>query len=241
MDYSWKVDNFDWGVFGFKVAKITNVGGSGSSKVLDRRVKKLIKELITSEVEYASYRVQANNVPVIHALERSGFILVDGLISLSIDTSSITPEVAPEIREAHKNDLAQLRKLTSGLYSFSRIDNDPLIPKDPASKFYVKWIENSVLGKVADSVLVWLEHGKIAGYITLQKKGQIPLIGVSKKFQGKGIAKKLLSASFRRFKEWGVREVIIETQMDNIPALRAYQSVGFKISDSHLTFRWSSL
>jgi hypothetical protein len=40
-------------------------------------------------------------------------------------------------------------------------------------------------------------------------------------------------------KKWGAKKSEIETQMANIPAIRAYQSCGFKIVDSYLTFRWA--
>lgn len=240
MKYSWKVDDFDWEVFGFKVAKITEIDSSVTSKMLSNRIESLKKDLIKNKVVYAIHRVSSNNSQMIHALERAGFILVDGLISLSIDISQVDPESFSQIREASKRDLPELKKLTSGLFAFSRIDNDPLISKNKANEFYLKWIENSVNGEAADSVLVWEEKDKILGYITLQKKGHIPLLGVSENARGKGIAKKLLSAALAKFKKWGLKEVAVDTQMGNIPALRAYQGSGFKIVGSYLTFRWAS-
>jgi len=240
LKYSWKIDNFDSDVFGFRVAKITHIEPGDSSQLLNRRVKDLLSELTKDKVRYVTYRIQSGNFPVIHALEKNGFNLIDGLISLEISIPNIEiEEPVDEIREADKNDLEKLKNLTSGLYSQSRVLNDPLIPKNRANEFYVRWIENSVLGKTADLVLVWEENNKILGYITLQKKGQIPLLGVSSEARGKGIAKKLVKASFGVFKDWGVDSIIIETQMSNIPALRVYQDCGFKVIDSFLTLRWA--
>ena len=142
-----------------------------------------------------------------------------------------------EIREASKSDTSQLKKMTANLYSGTRITNDPKT-RAFANNYYLRWVENSVNNIAADSVLVWDEDGEILGYITLQKKGQIPLIGVSGKAREKGIARSLLNAAFAKFKKWGVKTVNIDTQMGNIPALRVYQGVGFKIVDSYLTFRW---
>jgi len=231
MNYSWKLNNFDSEILGFKVAKI---------EVLNPRdVKSLIKDFIKNKIKYTTYRVESNNFPMIHALERAGFILVDGLITLEINTSETGTEIsASQIREANKNDLDKLKEITNGLYSISRIFNDSIISKDKANKFYIKWVENSVLGKTADLVLVWEEEKNILGYITLQKKGQIPLIGVFPQARGKGIAKKLIKASFNRFREWGSEIIRIETQMGNIPALRVYQDCGFKVVNSFLTLRW---
>lgn len=232
MNYSWKLDNFDTTIFGFRVAKIVD---------LDRRqVKDLIRDLINNRISYVTYRIQANNFPVIHALERSRFILIDGLISLSLDLSQVQSIITPEIRKARRNDLKKLKKITSGAYSLGRIFNDPSISKNIANKFYVKWIENSILGDVADLVLVWEEKEDILGYVTLQKKGKISLVCVSKKARGGGIAKRLINASFDIFKKWGIKNIVVETQMDNIPALRVYQNCGFKIIGSYLTFSWKN-
>lgn len=233
MDYSWKLDDFSTQVLGFKTVKIVNIESPDN-------VKDLLSDFAKNSIEYATYRVGANNFPLIHSLEKSGFVLVDGLISLDADISNMEiRERTNEIREASKNDLKELTDMTLGLYLISRIYNDPLIPKKKADNFYKKWVENSLSGKVADMVLVWYEK-KLLGYITLQKKGQIPLIGVSREAQGRGIAKKLIKASFVKFKEWGVGVVKIETQMGNIPALRVDIDCGFKIVDSFLTFRWAN-
>lgn len=225
------MDDFSTEILGFRVAKIENVESLES-------VADVTGDLIKNNVYYATHRVNANNFPLIHAMEKSGFVLVDGLISLDADIANIEiRERINEIREANKNDLKELTDMTLGLYSVTRIYNDPLIPKDKADDFYKKWVENSLSGKVADLVLVWYEK-KVLGYVTLQKKGQIPLIGVSREAQGRGIAKKLINSSFTKFKEWGVTVVKIETQMGNIPALRVDIDCGFKIVDSFLTFRW---
>lgn len=232
MKFSWKLDDFDSKIFGFKVAKVINAE--------PQEIDNLIKDLLDKGIGYAVYRVQSDNFPVIHALERTGFILVDGLVTLKTNVLDIKKEKYPiEIREASSKDLADLKKLTLNLYSISRIFNDPLISRSKANEFFLRWIENSILKKVADATLIWQENNEILGYVTLQKKGQIPLLGVSNKARGRGIAKKLIRYSLNKFKEWGVEKVIIETQMINIPALRVYHDNGFKIVNSFLTFRWA--
>ncbi len=240
MKYSWKIDNFDSEVFGFKVAKVETIDSEDSPEIIDKIVGDLIMDLNKERVGYATYRVKFNDFPIIQALQRSGFVLVDGLISLGINISEVSiAESVGEIREATRSDLDKLKQMTSGLYLKSRVSNDPLISKERADKFYTKWIENSLLGEAADSVLVWEESDKILGYLTLQKKGQIPLVGVAPQARGKGIAKKLIKASLRKFGEWKVEDITIETQMGNIAALRAYQDCGFKVVNSFLTLRWA--
>lgn len=232
-NYSWKLDNFDTKVFGFNVAKITHI----ESK---EYIEDLTADLVKNKIRYATYRVLSNDIPIIQELQINDFILVDGLISLATDPFELNIEPpADQIREAKKDDFPSLKRMTEGLYLLSRIYNDPLISRTKADDFFINWVENSVSGDAADSVLVWEEREKILGYITLQKKGQIPLIGVSQEARGRGIAKKLIEASLHKFKEWRVKEVVIETQMSNIPALRVDQNCGFKAVNSYLTFRWA--
>ena len=233
MKFLWNLDHFDSKIFGFKVAKITQI--ESQDYIAD-----LINELSKNKIKYAKYRVASNSFSIIRELQNHGFVLVDGLISLTTNPFELKMESpASEIREATKKDLTSLKKITSGLYLLSRIYNDPLISRDKADEFFVKWVENSISGEAADLVLVWEDKGEILGYVTLQKKGQIPLIGVSKEARGRGIAKKLIEAVLYKFKEWMVKEVIIETQMSNIPALRVDQDCGFKVVNSYLTFRWA--
>jgi len=233
MKFLWNLDHFDSKIFGFKVAKITQI--ESQDYIAD-----LINELSKNKIKYAKYRVASNSFSIIRELQNHGFVLVDGLISLTTNPFELKiGSPASEIREATKKDLTSLKKITSGLYLLSRIYNDPLISRDKADEFFVKWVENSISGEAADLVLVWEDKGEILGYVTLQKKGQIPLIGVSKEARGRGIAKKLIEAVLYKFKEWMVKEVIIETQMSNIPALRVDQDCGFKVVNSYLTFRWA--
>lgn len=233
MNYSWKLDKFDTEVFGFKVAKIIHIES-------EKYIEELINQLTKNKIRYATYRVLSSNIPVIQGLQRNNFILVDGLISLATNPFELNIEPpAGQVREAKYDDFPSLKKMTEGLYLLSRIYNDTLISGTKADEFFIKWVENSVKGNAADSVMVWEEEGKLLGYITLKKKGQIPLIGVSQEARGRGIAKKLIEASLNKFKKWGVKEVIIETQMSNIPALRLDQDCGFKVVNSYFTFRWA--
>lgn len=239
MNYSFKYDPFDSKIFGFKVAKILPIDDARGSRDLDQRIKKLIKDLRKNTFTYATYRVEANNFPLIHALEKNGFILVDGLINLELKIGEVVPEKTNEVRKATYKDRKSLENLASSSFYLNRVFNDPIIPKSKANKFYRKWMDNSLAGYAADVVLVWDENG-IQGFTTLEKEGHIPLTAVSQEVRGKGIAKKLTKATFPYFKKWKAKKILIETQVGNIPALRAYQSCGFRIINSHLTFRWTS-
>lgn len=234
MKYLWELVDFDTKLFGFKTAKITHVE-SGS-------VENLLDELKQSGIVYATFRIPANNFLLIHELERAGFVLVDGIFSFEQEPAGVSIyQHDKNIREARKTDKEKLRAIAGSIFSLARFYSDPFIPKEKASELYMRWVDNSLLGKMADLVLVYEEKREILGFITLQKKGRvghIPLVGVAEKSQGKGIARKLLITSLTRFKQWKMEKVRVETQMINIAAIRAYSACGFKIVNSYTTFSW---
>jgi len=237
MNDSWQLSPFDTDIFGWNVAKINKIDPQNPQE----DIKKILDEFSKKDIQYATYRLRASQFSVIHALERAGFILVDGLIALEhfFENKEEISEVAKNIREATIDDLDQLKKIAGTAYSLNRFYNDPFIPKKKADEIYIRWIINSVKKIVADNVFVWEEKGEILGFITLQKSGHIPLIAVSQYARGQGIAKKLIEVAISECKKYGIEKIAIETQITNIPALRAYISSGFKVVDSFLTYRWA--
>lgn len=237
-EYHWDKDKFDSEIFGLNVAKIKYLHTNGESTLMKKNIISLLKELKENKINYATHRVSSSDFALIQELEDNNFKLVDGLISLKTQIDNISLSESKMIREADLKDIDDLKKLASSVFYLNRVYNDSFLDKKKANKMYEKWIENSLNKSVADIVLVYEEDQKILGFITIQKNGHIPLMGVDKNSRGKGMAKKLINAAFKRIQKWGGRTSYIETQMANIPALRAYQSCGFKIIESHLTFRW---
>lgn len=238
LKYSWEVRDFDTKLFDFKVGKINYIDNVGDDKELNNIIKSLIQEIEKENVKYVTYRFSSEGFSIIHALEKSGFILVDNMIDFELQVNGFKFNSFSNIREAKQEDIKDLKKLASQVFSYNRFYNDPYIPKDKANELFAKWIENSVLGKEADLVLIWDENGEIKGFITLKKSGHIPLIGVSRNERGRGIGKSLLIASVVVFQKWGVEKAKIETQLSNIPTMRTVESCGFKIVASNFTYRF---
>lgn len=233
--FSWEYQPWDSKILERKMAKILLFEPKDEPKSL---IKELIKSLEIEKIQYATFRINASDFSIIHALEDNEFRLVDGYFEMEADIAE-NYETSPLIREARKDDLEELQKIATSSFSKTRFYNDPLIKKSQADKIYSEWIKNSILGKMADMVLVWEEGKTLLGFVTIKKNGNLTLIAVSKDAQGKGIGKLLVRAALNQFKKWGILNSTIETQMTNIPALRTYMSCGYKVTDSYLTFRWS--
>ncbi len=234
-NFSWEYQPWDTEILERKTAKILSFQPKGAPKSL---AEELTSSLAKEKIEYAIFRVNASYFPTIHALEDAGFKLVDGYLELECEVKE-GESLPTNVRKAKNEDLEQLQAIAARSFSKTRFYNDPLIKKSQGDKIYSEWIKNSILGKMADMVLVWEEGKSLLGFVTIRKNGNLTLISVSKNAQGKGIGKLLVKAALNQFKKWGISKSTIETQMTNISALRAYQSCGYKIADSYLTFRWS--
>lgn len=230
--FSWKIDKFDSEILGFSCAKIQCLSSGG----LD--ISELITDLVKKKVKYAVIRIPGSDYPTVQLLEENNFKIVDCLVEMSLDLAKIKEVVPPNIRIASKNDMKKIEEIAAESFQDTRFFHDKFIPKKAAKKIYSEWAKNSILGKAADRVIVWESDGNIEGFATIQKNGHIPLVAVAKGAQGKGIGKDLCMGAITICREFGVKRAVIETQTNNIPAMRAYITTGFKIVNSYFTYRW---
>lgn len=239
MNYSWELSSFDTEILGFKTAKITHIDSSDDKDVINRSISDLKKDLKNHRITYITYRLSADDYSMIQTLEENGFILVDSLLTLATNLTISQRNDFPYILKAAQEDYPQIIDLAGSIFrGVSRYYHDPIIPTEKGDIIYRTWMKNSLEGSVADVVFVWKDEKGILGFITLQKKGQIPLIAVSEKARGKGIGKKMIFAALDTFTSWGLDRAVIETQTTNIQALGLYYSCGFNIIGSYLTLRW---
>lgn len=235
MSYAYTHESFDSDLFGFSVAKISKVSPHGS---VSDTIRLMLDSFREGGIEYATYRLPADEFTLIHALEHAGFVIVDGILSFERLIENHETTMHPNVRSAVKKDRAILARIGSTIWSATRFYNDPLIPRKSANELYKQWIVNSLNRQRADWVLVYDDH-EVAGYISLKKDGSIPLVGVAGSHQGKGIAKTMLSGAFDILRQKGVGKAMIETQITNIPAIRTYEAVGFRVTSSFVTLRWA--
>jgi len=166
--FSWKYLDWDSKLLNRNAAKIISLNSSKlSEKKIRIIIQKLKENLVRSRIDYATYRLKASDFLTIHSLEKEGFNLVDGLINLKLDIAKIVEARPKEVREAEKRDLQYLQELASGSFSETRFYNDFKLEKKYADKIYEEWIKNSLFGKSADKVLVWVEKNKVSGFIAI--------------------------------------------------------------------------
>ena len=66
--------------------------------------------------------------------------------------------------------------------------------------------------------------------------GQIGHVETAELHRNKGLATVLTQRSVKRLREWGAAEILVTTNVDNLPALKAYERAGFR--RRHLVMEW---
>jgi len=79
--------------------------------------------------------------------------------------------------------------------------------------------------------LVAEEGGKVVGYLiawVVGKTCDINKIAVLPSFRRRGVGKELLKKLLEVLKEEGVEEIFLEVRESNVPAIKLYESLGFR-------------
>lgn len=215
--------------------------------------KEMLSDILSScknaGVELLIARCEASDWPTIHALEQTGFLLMDTIVYYERDVNATVPEIRIDgisTREASLADAHSLRNVALEAFHgyVGHYHNDPALPKDKADAVYADWAYRSVMYKsVADTVLLAIRGYEIVGFITLRKSGpgtaEVPLNAVSPHARRRGVYRLLLAEALGWCKQHGVRKCFISTQLSNSAPQRAWGQMGFLYSHAVYTFhKW---
>jgi len=237
---------FDSGVLGVKVFRLTEFypvatdidGLSDLVRAVNEAASKLSCDLLIA-------RVNAQNMALAQALERSDYVMCDVLSTYSLIARQLIPFQTSglTLREGTTDDANWMIDISTGQFSMSHYFNSPWIKRESANKIMEAWIKNSVAG-YADGVLVAERGDERVGYATWRRKvfGQdylvwlIDLVAVSKAHQGRGIGRTLVSRATADARANGAMVVYAGTQANNIAACKMYESLGLRQASLSVTF-----
>jgi mycothiol synthase len=83
--------------------------------------------------------------------------------------------------------------------------------------------------------------GFIAAYVNcwvdpVNRIGDFGPVGARTAYRRQGFTRAVLLEGLRRMKAWGMERVCVSTGVSNLPALRLYESVGFRIVNKYLDY-----
>ncbi|MCF8477197.1 MAG: GNAT family N-acetyltransferase, partial [Pseudolabrys sp.] len=103
-----------------------------------------------------------------------------------------------------------------------------------AASFRRGWSEQEVEGMLIDRAVVAhraMTGRSLAGFVMSRRaaeEAEILSIAVARRAQGRGLARRLLTLHLRRLAGLGTRAVFLEVDEHNTPAIRLYESAGFR-------------
>lgn len=182
-------------------------------------------------------KVSTDNLHHVNSFCASGFSLITTELTFKqkIGTSSIEN---PCIRKAQEHDRNSVGVIAESAFSHDRFHKDKLVAKY-AGNIKKAWATNYFDNKRGDMMLVYENKGEIEGFVQLlQAKDTviIDLIAVREKSKKKGIASSLIS-SIRKFYP-KCAEIIVGTQITNIPSISLYSKLNFQIMASSYVFHY---
>jgi dTDP-4-amino-4,6-dideoxy-D-galactose acyltransferase len=133
---------------------------------------------------------------------------------------------------ALQTDRTQLLELALQSGEMSRFKVDPKMPEGKWRDMYSLWIDNSLSGAMADTILVERIERTVVGMISLKREqniGEIGLFAVDQSVRGQGVGNKLLERSNRWHIDNGCSFGRVTTQGNNAAALHVYVKHGYKV------------
>lgn len=66
--------------------------------------------------------------------------------------------------------------------------------------------------------------------------GEVYVVGLADAYRGRRLGGPLLNAGLQRMTEKGTERVILYVEADNVPAVKAYERLGFDIAENHVVY-----
>lgn len=243
----WRPLAWDTEQFGFPAGRLDFCVAAGEYAAAREAKQALLDHVLdeckAEEIRHLIARTDAGDLSTIHALESSGFELVDGIQKFEREAGACEREACGfEVRLLRPEDRAQVLAIARTSYIYDRFHKDAALTREIADRVNEAWLENACSGAIADAVLVAEDAGSILGFVTCKMDGEsrvgvIDMVATALAARRRGVAGAITAAALDWFAGVGAVKVEVGTQLTNIPAARLYQGFGFQPVAVSLTFR----
>lgn len=196
-----------------------------------------------AKVQPALYyaKVPSQQVATVATLSAFGFRVIDVSVQLSCAPQMIAnPGCHPSlvVRDATWDDSEPLLHIASSCFRYSRFHLDPMIGPERANAIKRAWVQSYLDRRRGERLLVALADDRPVGFLAILetrihgKTGSvIDLIGVNQTQQQHGVGRALVGAFLVECTKRGTL-ALVGTQIANIPSLRLYESLGFRVCET---------
>lgn len=230
-------------------------------EILRELTSQLVQTLADRGTQFVVCKAQSSELAAIHALEQSGFLLMDTLLDFVFDFSRTPLEKIrfPErdgqlkIRPAKDTDLPVLIDINEKSFGdyFGRYHADPQMPAGTATRIYTEWVRSAFQGW-ADWILVVELDDKIAAYGLWRKPrgaeernsigvAHYDLAAIDPEFRGRGLWTALMHDGMLIARDCA-QYLIGPVHVNNYPVQHLLQKFGWSMSGARHSFhKWLNL
>ncbi len=189
---------------------------------------------------FAYAKVAVDNLPALHFLAANGFTLVD--TSVTFDKAFRRGErfiSQADLRFAQPTDADATIRVARESFIYSRFHQDPQIEQAIADEIKAVWASNYFKGERGQAMVLAVIDGQVAGFLQLLYKTHtlvIDLIAVHPNYRRQGIARDLIRYAQTHCPPH--ENLLVTTQLVNIPSMRLYEDMGFRIADAQHIFHY---
>jgi len=239
--------------FGFRMAKIGHLicDGNLADSVSHALIRSTLELCRKERVRHLSFRVDTQDFAAIHALQKSGFYVVETLLTYIFTQTNKILQLKDiyKVRAFREKDLPHLVDIAQKSFTQNRFHIDPYVPKNRADSLYCEWIRNACVDKDTAFTFVAEKKNIPVGFFTCElNQGLLKWTKI--KVLGRGLAAVLPEAkgayiSFikaalhRGMKILKVDIGEFDTQIYNYSVIKAYQRFGMIPAKARYTFhKW---
>lgn len=173
---------------------------------------------------FGHYTAKVDPLTDTRFLHENGFYYCDTLMEPYCRPEMFQPEFSPEVSILDDSSLEDILTLSRGAYRHGRYHRDFNVPVELADLRYDNWLRD-----LSDSGRCFglLYKSNLAAYFGTNGN-KVVLHAVAEKFRGKGLAKFLWSAGYRKMLDRGFLEVCSSVSAANSAVVNLYTSLGFR-------------
>lgn len=203
------------------------------------QLKKALQALQTKK-SFLYIKVPVDSVAQVAFLEKMGFYLIDTNIVFEKPVSfDCAFSGNSDLRFAKISDRDEVVELARKNFRFSRFHLDKNFPPKIANTVKAEWADNYFSGKRGAQMVVALVGRCVRGFLLLIRDKRaltIDLIAVDSRCRQKKIASDMIAYVQKECK--GIRQIKVGTQVANVPSLRLYEKLGFRVTGASYVFHY---
>jgi ribosomal protein S18 acetylase RimI-like enzyme len=183
---------------------------------------------------FVDAKVDVADTAALRAIQSLGFQLIDTAVRFTAPRAACPGQTSAEVGFATPDMAAAVGAVAERSFVHDRFHRDPAIAVAAANAVKRSWALNYFAGRRGDWMVVACQGGKPAGFLQLLRSPAddlvIDLIAVDQEYRGGGLARAMIAFAVANCQCKG--GVTVGTQIANIPSVRLYESMGFRLQSA---------